>query len=91
MSRLIEWFASPGLVDLVLVLTCAEAACLALWRRAGHGALSCRDVALLLLPGVFLMLALRAALAGATWPWVPVALGGALMTHVLDLRTRLRG
>jgi hypothetical protein len=91
MSSLIEWFISPRLIDLILALTCVEAAALMIWRRIRGSVLSYRDIALLLLPGVFLMLALRSALAGAAWPWVPMALGAALLTHLLDLRTRLRG
>jgi hypothetical protein len=45
----------------------------------------------MLLPGVCLMLALRAALAGSAWPWVPLALAAALLAHLADLRARWRG
>jgi hypothetical protein len=44
----------------------------------------------LLLPGVCLMLALRAVLADAAWPWLPVALLAALASHLADLRMRWR-
>jgi hypothetical protein len=35
-----------------------------------------------------LMVALRAALAGVAWPWVPAALTAALVVHLADLRLR---
>jgi hypothetical protein len=44
----------------------------------------------MLLPGMFLLLALRSALAGAAWPWVPAALTGALVAHCCELWTRFR-
>ena len=73
------------LVDLVLLVTAAEAIFLIAYRRR-----SARSVALLLLPGVFLMLACRAALDGAAWPGVPAALAAAGIAHVFDLRQRWR-
>jgi hypothetical protein len=44
----------------------------------------------MLLPGICLLLAVRAALAGAAWPWVPMTLAAALVAHLLDLRSRWR-
>jgi hypothetical protein len=82
---------SPTLIDLILLFTVLEALVLSLVRRrTGHG-LHPRAVVLLLLPGIFLMLALRAALAGGAWPWVPAALFAALVAHLMDLRQRWRG
>jgi hypothetical protein len=75
---------SPALIDLIVLFTVIEAVVLILWRRRVAA------VALLLLPGVCLLLAARAALAGAPWPWVPLALTGALVAHLLDLRWRWR-
>ncbi|WP_428541835.1 hypothetical protein [Rhodopila sp.] len=45
----------------------------------------------MLLPGVFLMLAIRAALDGTAWPWLPLALAAALVAHLADLRQRWFG
>jgi hypothetical protein len=45
----------------------------------------------MLLPGVALMLALRAALAGAAWPFMPALLLTALLAHLADLWARWRG
>ncbi len=77
-------FASPHLIDLVLLFTAVEAIVLvAVVKRP------IRIVAMLLLPGVCLMLGIRTVLAGAAWPWLPVALAGALVTHLADVRARL--
>jgi hypothetical protein len=81
-------FISPHLIDLILLLTLLEAGCLWLWhRRSGRG-LGLAALASLLLPGVCLMLALRAVLAGAAWPWMPAALAAALVAHLADLVVR---
>ena len=77
-------FASPHLIDAVLAFILVEGVCL-VWRRVPVGL-----VVRILLPGICLMLALRAALAGAAWPWVPVTLAASFAAHVADLRTRLR-
>ena len=44
----------------------------------------------LLAPGLCLLLALRGALAGAAWPYVPAALAAAGVAHLLDLMGRWR-
>ena len=82
------------LVDLVLLLTALEAAALTLYhRRTGRGI---APGALLpnLAAGACLLLALRAALraalGGAGWPPIALALLGSLLAHLLDLRRRWR-
>jgi hypothetical protein len=79
-----KFFASPHLVDLVLVVVALEAVVLIGLRRG------LMRTIVLLLPGVCLMLALRAALAGAAWPWVPLALAAAFMAHIADVHDRWR-
>ncbi len=81
-------FAGPGVAALVLAVLAAETIVLALlpatrpaWSR----------LVPMLAAGFFLALALYAALAGAAWPWLAVALAGALVAHVVDLVARLRG
>ncbi len=76
---------SPWQIDLVLIFMVIEAACLRLWFRWSAGA-----VAALLLPGACLVLALRAALVGAAWPFVPLALLASLAAHLWDVRRRMR-
>jgi hypothetical protein len=97
---------SPALIDLIIIFTMIEAVVLIVWcrrnarpptvsryegrmiegRTAGSAA-----IGLTLLPGICLLLAVRAALVGAPWPWVPTALTAALVAHLLDLRSRWRG
>ena len=76
---------SPHLIDVILVLTVLEALIVVRWRG-----LSAIATGLMLLPGVFLLLTLRAALAGVPWPWVPATLAAAGVAHLLDLRSRWR-
>jgi len=76
--------------DLVLFCLAAEALVLLLRRRITGRGPGVADVAAIVLPGVFLALALRFALAGPAWPWVPLALTGALAAHLYDLGRRLR-
>ncbi len=81
-------FISAHLIDLILSLTLLEAGCLWLWhRQSGRGPGPAALVSLLM-PGVCLMLALRAVLAGAAWPWMPAALAAAFVTHLADLAVR---
>jgi hypothetical protein len=90
-SRLALLLVSPPLADLVMAAAVAEGVVLTLWhRRTGRG-LDASAVARMLLPGVCLMFALRAALSGTAWPFVPVALTAALVAHLADLRGRWRG
>jgi hypothetical protein len=76
------WLTSPMLIDFVILFTVVEACVLRAFRY--------RPVVAMLLPGICLLLALRAALAGAAWPWVPMALTAALAAHLWDVRLRWR-
>ena len=83
-------FASGRVVDVILALVVLEGvALIVLQRIRGHGP---RLAILLpnLLSGAFLLLALRAALAGAWWGWIGLCLTGALLAHLADLLPRLR-
>ena len=95
MSEVSALLVSPHLIDLVIVFTFVEAVLLLWLRRRGNrngiGTISPAAIGFMLLPGVFLLLAARAALADAAWPWVPAALAAALVAHLLDLRTRWSG
>ena len=86
------WLFEDGLVaPLLLGFVLAEAALLLLLhRRSGRG-LPPDDVVALLAPGACLMLALWAAMAGAWWGWIGLALGAALVAHLVDLRRRWSG
>ena len=81
-------FASGRIVDLILAFTLVEAvAVVAYHRRTGKG-VPPADFLGNLLSGVFLLLALRAALAGAAWPWLAACLLAALLAHLADLGRR---
>lgn len=74
--------ASGHAVDIVLAVMLVEAIVLAA-RGRPVGA-----VVLALLPGALMLLALRAALTGAGWLWIAVALAASFPAHLLDLRRR---
>ena len=40
-------------------------------------------------PAVFIVLAVRAALVGASWHWVALALAASFPLHLLDIRRRM--
>jgi len=85
-----EFFTSGRVADLVLLVLILESVALLLWhRRTGRG-LPPAAILGLALPGVALVLALRAALTGAGWPWVAMALTSAFAAHLFDLWLRLR-
>src|SRR5689334_8296994 len=84
-DMIVAFYTSPHLIDLILLFTVLEGLIIARWRK-----IPARTAAALLLPGLCLLLALRAAMAGAAWPWVPAALTGALVSHFFDLHERFR-
>lgn len=75
-------FASGHVVDLVLAVLAAEFVCLVM---RGNRAM---DVALGLGAAVLMMLALRAALTGAPWPWIALPLVLSFPLHLADLGRR---
>lgn len=75
-------FASGHVVDLVLAVLAAEFVWLVL---RGNRAL---DVGLGLGAAVLMMLALRAALTGAAWPWIALPLVLSFPLHLADLQRR---
>jgi hypothetical protein len=75
-------FASGHVVDLVLAVLAAEF----LWLvMRGNRAI---DVGLGLGAAVLMMLALRAALTGAAWPWIALPLVLSFPLHLADLGRR---
>lgn len=56
-------------------------------RRTGSG-IEASKLVIALASGLFLMLGLRAALTGADWPWVALALSASWATHLVDLKNR---
>ncbi|MBX9665098.1 hypothetical protein [Novosphingobium sp.] len=85
MPDLTALFASGHAADLVLAVLAIEALILL---RAGRPAI---DVALLLLPGACMMLSLRAALVGASWPLIALPLAASFPVHLADMLRRGKG
>ncbi len=77
------FFASGRAVDFVLVVLIAEGFWLVLARTRPM-----LDVVLLLLPGAFILLAVRAALTEAGWPMIALWLALSLPAHAADLARR---
>jgi len=75
-------FASGHAIDIVLAVIVLEAIVL-----IARGA-NATAVTLTLLPGMLILLAVRAALTEAAWPWVALALAASFPAHVADLRRR---
>ena len=84
------WFASGHIVDLILLLTLAEAAVLVLHHRSTGRGVAPGEFLGNLVSGVFLLLALRGGLVGAWWGWIALCLLAALAAHLSDLRARWR-
>ncbi|NEV64235.1 hypothetical protein [Thiorhodococcus minor] len=83
-----EFFYSGQVVDLILALVILEGGLLALYHRFTGKGLALGDIAGFLLSGLFLLLALRAALTDAWWGWISLWLTASLATHIADLWRR---
>jgi hypothetical protein len=85
-----ELFATGRIVDLVLALMVLEGIVLVAYHRTTGRGLAPVGLLANLLAGVCLLLALRAALIGASWRWIALALAAALLAHLADLWRRWR-
>jgi hypothetical protein len=83
MTLLAALFESGHIADLVIGVMAIEAVVLVgVMRRSPF------NVAMTLLPGAFMMLALRAALTGADWEVVALWITASLPVHLTDLWLR---
>ena len=87
---LAEWIWSGRLVDIIIGLTVLEAMILAVHHRITRRGLALNDYALNLASGLFLMLALRAALAHSNGIWIAASLTAAGLAHGADILLRFR-
>ncbi|WBQ12932.1 hypothetical protein L2D00_13940 [Hyphomonadaceae bacterium BL14] len=85
-----DLFTSGRVVDFILLVVVVEVIVLAVFPRL-RGAMSLTDVALLIAPGVMLMLALRGALTGAPHTITAAVLAAAFVFHLWDIIRRRRG
>jgi hypothetical protein len=81
---LTAFFASGRAVDLVIAFIVVEAVVLRLWWGRGRAL----DILLALMPGLCLLLAVRAALTGAGWEWVAFWITASLPAHLADIVRR---
>lgn len=86
-----DLFASGHIVDLILGFMALEAVALLAYRAMTGKGLAPVDLLIGLVPGAFLLLALRGALAASSWGWIALFLVAALVAHLADLRHRWRG
>ena len=85
-----ELFANGRLVDFILVVVVFEAAALTIyWARARRG-VAPLDLLPNLCAGAFLLLALRATLAGGGWMMASLCLAAAGLAHLADVYRRWR-
>ena len=84
------WVMSGGLVDAIIALTLLETGVLLVLHLTTKRGLAPRDYLLNVASGLCLMLALRCALTGAAWFFVPVWLIAAGAAHTADIALRLR-
>ena len=88
---MVEQLISSGrIVDLIVCLMIVEGLLLTVLQRRLGFELSLRRIIVMLLAGLFLLLALRVSLQGGSWTWIALWLLAALIAHMLDLVARLR-
>ncbi len=89
MDMIESLFRSSHIADVVIAVMALEALALAIAARVRSRNWSLGSMLTGMLPGLFLVLALRAALVQASPLWIAAALSAALLTHMLDMRLRI--
>nr|WP_295663100.1 hypothetical protein [Polymorphobacter sp.] len=75
-------FASGHAVDIVLAVMLVEMIVLIVLRSKAA------TIIVAFLPGALILLAVRAALTGAGWQWIALALAASFPAHIADMRRR---
>lgn len=85
-----ETFITSGGVTVLIVVFMAAQSAAILWRRRNMRPLSATalDLAATIFPGLFIVLALHAALTGAHWMWIAGFLLASWPAHQFDLWRR---
>jgi hypothetical protein len=83
-----EFFFGGGVAGLILVFMAVELVLLAIYRLKTGASFALSDVALTLIAGAGLVLALGAALTGASWPTIAACLLVAMIGHCADVYRR---
>ena len=85
------FFASGHVANLILVVMLIEGLALTIIAKKskrGTGGMRTSRIIMSLAAGAALVLALRAALTGAGWQWMALALTAAFIVHLIDLYWR---
>lgn len=82
-----DFVVSGRAVDVVLLVIVFEFVVL-VSLRAGQRRRAAVDLFFALMPGAILLLAIRAALVGAEWPWVALLIAASFPFHLIDLMRR---
>ena len=88
--HLTEPQALSTLADIVLVVMLVEPLALAAYRRFTGKGPTAREAVVIILPGLFLILVLKAALEGGSVFLVAALLLAAFVAHVTDMLSRFR-
>jgi len=80
-----ELFSSGHIVDFILALVALEAIFVIGWRLYKKGGPALLAFISNLLAGTFLLLGLRSALVGASWPLISLCLSAGLLSHLINL------
>lgn len=88
-DALSEFFAGSGLIDLVMGVTVLEMLFLEVWLRRTGRRDALLQVRLMLVPGLWLMLALRSVTMQQSWFITAGFLAAAGCSHLADLLRRL--
>jgi hypothetical protein len=87
---MIEFLESPHVVDLILAIVFGEIIALSLYWHAMRRGIAPSRLLPNLLAGALLLLALRLAISGYSWPWYTACVTLAGIANVADLRQRWR-
>lgn len=90
MLLLNDLFSSGRIADVIIALTVIEALALIVYYRITGRGVATRDFLGNLISGIFLLLALRAALSGANWALIALCLLASFAAHLTDLALRWR-
>ena len=85
---LAQFFLSGRVADVAIAITVVEGLAIAAYFRATGRGVDPRNYAVNMVSGVCLMLALRAALTGASWAMVALCLSASGALHALDIWRR---
>ena len=85
---MIAFFSGVHAVDMILVVVAIEVVAITAYWHTKHRGIAPGQLLPNLLAGALLLIALRLAISGYSWPWVVACLALAGIANVADLRQR---